>query len=40
MSEEPEEYFAVLNGEPGRRIKFNFGGLGQQREAIVEVLTK
>jgi hypothetical protein len=37
MSDESEEYFAVLNGELGRRIKFNFG---QQREAIVEALTK
>jgi hypothetical protein len=40
MSEESEEYLAVLNEEPGRRIKFNFGGLGQQNEAIVEALTK
>ncbi|KAJ7812137.1 hypothetical protein B0H13DRAFT_1926276 [Mycena leptocephala] len=26
--EESEEYFAVLKGEPGGRIKFNLGGLG------------
>jgi hypothetical protein len=32
-----EKYFAVLNGEPGRRIKFNFGE--PEREAIVEALT-
>ncbi len=38
MSEESEEFFAVLNGEPGRRIKFNFGE--PEREAIVEALTK
>jgi hypothetical protein len=25
MSEESEEYFAVLNGELARRIKFYFG---------------